>query len=243
MTANQTPALRAAHNAALDDLDYHWGEVYDLAVTPGGWIARRLDNNRSFMAETPDELRALIRADYAAEPVCHDLRLAPARHVTMPGLLPARPPSAHLQAAALRAAFPAYAVSVIARRGARPRFEAISRDGSSPCCLISADASEIWRELHAATRPVNRQAPPAGASGSGSGRTPSQGRPAVTGRGRRSPVPPPSSLDEPSRPGHNGQGRSAVGCSTLTGAVRPAPLADETTAPGQPPDPGTRSRV
>jgi hypothetical protein len=56
-------------------------------------------------------------------------------------------PSAHVQAAALRAAFPGYIVNVITRWGDQPRFEAVSRDGGSPYCLISADAREIWREL------------------------------------------------------------------------------------------------
>jgi hypothetical protein len=53
----------------------------------------------------------------------------------------------NIQAAALRAAFPEYAVNVLQRRGNRPRFEVVSRDGGNPYCLISADALEIWREL------------------------------------------------------------------------------------------------
>lgn len=54
----------------------------------------------------------------------------------------------HVQAAALRAAFPSYTVNVIPRRGERPRFEVVARDAShSPYCLISDDAREIWREL------------------------------------------------------------------------------------------------
>ena len=56
-------------------------------------------------------------------------------------------PSAHVQAAALRTAFPGYTVSVLARRGEKPRFELVSRDGGDPYCLISEDAHEIWREL------------------------------------------------------------------------------------------------
>jgi hypothetical protein len=56
-------------------------------------------------------------------------------------------PSAHAQAAALRAAFPGYIVNVITRWGEKPRFEAVSRDGSNPYALISSDAREIWREL------------------------------------------------------------------------------------------------
>jgi hypothetical protein len=61
---------------------------------------------------------------------------------------PAPPsPSAYVQAAAPSAAFPSYTVSVIPRRGERPRFEAVRKDGGSPYCLISDDAREIWREL------------------------------------------------------------------------------------------------
>ncbi len=55
--------------------------------------------------------------------------------------------SAHVQAAALRAAFPQYVVNVLARRGDKPRFEVVSRDCGSLYCLISDDACEIWREL------------------------------------------------------------------------------------------------
>jgi len=36
---------------------------------------------------------------------------------------------------------------VITRWGEKPRFEAVSRDGSNPYTLISPDAREIWREL------------------------------------------------------------------------------------------------
>ncbi len=57
-------------------------------------------------------------------------------------------PSAHVQAAALRAAFPGYVVNVITRWGDRPRFEVVARDTSvNPYCLISTDAREIWHEL------------------------------------------------------------------------------------------------
>ena len=56
-------------------------------------------------------------------------------------------PAAIVQAAALRAAFPGYVVNVLVKRGEKPRFEAVSRDGGDPYCLISTDAEEIWREL------------------------------------------------------------------------------------------------
>ncbi len=61
--------------------------------------------------------------------------------------LQAPPPSAiNVQLAALRIAFPEYVFNVIKGNGA-PRYEAVSRDGGNPYCLISADAREIWREL------------------------------------------------------------------------------------------------
>lgn len=63
--------------------------------------------------------------------------------------VPAAAP-ALVQATALRAAFPGYTVNMLARRGGRPRFEAVSRDGGTPYCLISDDAREIWRELRRA---------------------------------------------------------------------------------------------
>jgi hypothetical protein len=65
-------------------------------------------------------------------------------------VLPVPPVPASVQAAALRAAFPGYAVSVLRQRGERPRFELVSRDGGSPYCLISDDPREIWRELRSA---------------------------------------------------------------------------------------------
>jgi hypothetical protein len=62
MTA--TTEARKARAAALNDLDWHWGGAYDLAVTRAGWVAKRLDNNRALVAGSPEELRALILADY-----------------------------------------------------------------------------------------------------------------------------------------------------------------------------------
>ena len=59
-------------------------------------------------------------------------------------------PSAQVQAAALRTAFPGYVVNVLARPGEKPRFELVSRDGGDPYCLISSDVKEIWRELRRA---------------------------------------------------------------------------------------------
>ena len=64
--------MKMKMRTALDDLDWHWGEVYDLAVTRAGWVAKRLDNNRALVADSPEGLRDLIWADYAAEPVSRD---------------------------------------------------------------------------------------------------------------------------------------------------------------------------
>jgi hypothetical protein len=62
-----------ADRAALNDLDHHWGDVYDLAVTRAGWVAKRLDNGRALVASGPDGLRQKIWADYGAEPVRRDV--------------------------------------------------------------------------------------------------------------------------------------------------------------------------
>ena len=65
---------RRARDEALRDLDYHWGEAYDIAVTRIGWLAQRLDDGRGLRAGSPGELRALIIADYTARPVPRDVR-------------------------------------------------------------------------------------------------------------------------------------------------------------------------
>ena len=54
---------------ALDDLSWHWGQAYDLAVTRSGWVAKRLDNGRALVASDPDGLRELIWADHVRDPV------------------------------------------------------------------------------------------------------------------------------------------------------------------------------
>jgi hypothetical protein len=64
--------IRKARDAALNDLDGHWGDTYDLAVTAAGWVAMRLDTGRFLVAASPGELRVLIVADYAAVPVPRD---------------------------------------------------------------------------------------------------------------------------------------------------------------------------
>jgi hypothetical protein len=61
---------------ALRELDFHWGEAYDLAVTRAGWVAKRLDNGRPLVAGSPGELRDLIIRDYTAQPVPRNLHPA-----------------------------------------------------------------------------------------------------------------------------------------------------------------------
>jgi hypothetical protein len=57
-------------------------------------------------------------------------------------------PSARVQAAALRTAFPGYVVNVIQRHGDKARYEVVRRTpGPGLYCLISTDAREIWNEL------------------------------------------------------------------------------------------------
>jgi hypothetical protein len=126
----------SATRDALADLQWNWGEAYQITGCGQHWLAQRKDDGRTLSANGPEELCKLMLEDYAAQPVFRE---------AAPGW-PA--PSAHVQAAALRVAFPQYVVSVLANRGDKPRFEAVSRDGGSLYCLISDDALEIWRELH-----------------------------------------------------------------------------------------------
>ena len=60
------------------------------------------------------------------------------------------PASPRAQLTALRMTFgDAYVFNVIVR-GDKLRYEAVAKDGRSPYCLISTDASEIWHELKGA---------------------------------------------------------------------------------------------
>jgi len=59
---------------ALDELEFHWGSAYDIAVTGGMWTARRKDGRGSTLADPlPEGLRQRILADYTAMPVPRDL--------------------------------------------------------------------------------------------------------------------------------------------------------------------------
>ena len=69
-----TIMMKAARATALRDLDSRYGQAYDLAVTRAGWVAKRLDDNRALVADSPEELRRKIEADAGAStrpgPVC-----------------------------------------------------------------------------------------------------------------------------------------------------------------------------
>jgi len=63
--------------------------------------------------------------------------------------------AARVQAARLRAAFPAFWVDVLMRPDGRFRYEVVRRDGGPGLyCLISPDPHEIWRELGQPVPPV-----------------------------------------------------------------------------------------
>ncbi|MGD0937388.1 MAG: hypothetical protein ABR922_22815 [Streptosporangiaceae bacterium] len=124
-------------SAAIKELQWHWGETYQITGAGGTWLARRVDNGHTLVAASAVGLRELIVQDYTADPVPKP-----------GGPISSRPlPSADFEAAALRNAFPSYTISVIVRYGDKPRFEAVSRDGGNPYCLVSSNAREIWHEL------------------------------------------------------------------------------------------------
>ncbi len=59
---------------ALEELEFHWGSAYDIALVDGVWTARRRDGRGGTLADPlPEGLRLRIQADYAAMPVPRDL--------------------------------------------------------------------------------------------------------------------------------------------------------------------------
>ena len=55
---------------ALEELEFHWGSAYDIALVDGVWTARRRDGRGGTLADPlPEGLRLRIQADYAAMPV------------------------------------------------------------------------------------------------------------------------------------------------------------------------------
>jgi len=64
----------AAEAEQLEELEFHWGDAYEVAVADGMWTARRRDGKDGTLAGTgPEGLRRLIVADYTADPVPRDL--------------------------------------------------------------------------------------------------------------------------------------------------------------------------
>lgn len=75
--------------------------------------------------------------------------------MTVPDFQLPSPPSERIQVEALRAAFGnRYVFNVIRFDNQPARFEAVSRDGGNPYCVISTDAKEIWAALKAALGPA-----------------------------------------------------------------------------------------
>jgi hypothetical protein len=54
----------------LDELRWHWGDAYGINYLGyGRWIAQRRDDKTMLRANSPEELREAIVADYSARPV------------------------------------------------------------------------------------------------------------------------------------------------------------------------------
>ncbi len=87
------PASRAVDRlAALNDLDHHWRDAYEVLPPGDTWYARRQGTCRTFIAASPQELHQLISADHAAHPTQHHciLTTPPGGPQPAPGL-PAPP--------------------------------------------------------------------------------------------------------------------------------------------------------
>jgi hypothetical protein len=56
-------------DAALEALEWHWGDAYEITEASGVWRAVRRDNQRTIVATEAHDLRDLILADYTKEPV------------------------------------------------------------------------------------------------------------------------------------------------------------------------------
>lgn len=57
------------HADPLDALRFHWGDVYQVEHPAADvWVAIRRDNRFVFRSGDPEGLRALIIADYTANP-------------------------------------------------------------------------------------------------------------------------------------------------------------------------------
>jgi hypothetical protein len=57
----------------LEALRWHWGGAYMIChPEPDTWVAQRRDTRETLQAATPEGLRDLIIADYAARPVSRE---------------------------------------------------------------------------------------------------------------------------------------------------------------------------
>ena len=66
----RTAASRGQIRAALDELEFHWGSAYHIAVADGVCTARRRDGKGGTLTDPlPEGLRLRIVADYHADPV------------------------------------------------------------------------------------------------------------------------------------------------------------------------------
>ncbi len=79
-------ASRAEIDAgALDEVEFHWGSAYHVAVVDGVCTARRRDGKGGTLTDPlPEGLRLRIVADYHADPVPRD-PAAPARRPAASG--------------------------------------------------------------------------------------------------------------------------------------------------------------
>lgn len=64
---------RMYRDRALNHLRWNWGEAYDIGEGLGAWRAVRRDNGVTLVAADPAELKSLIVADYARQPVPRDV--------------------------------------------------------------------------------------------------------------------------------------------------------------------------
>lgn len=68
-----------ADQAALRDLDHHWGEAYDIALTPADWVAKRLDKDAPQWPAARTGCVICSRPTTAPGAVARDLPHCPAR--------------------------------------------------------------------------------------------------------------------------------------------------------------------
>ncbi len=79
--ARTAVASWAESDTALDELEYHWGSAYHLAVVDGMCTARRRDGKGGTLTDPlPEGLRLRIVADYHADPVPRDPAVTGQQH-------------------------------------------------------------------------------------------------------------------------------------------------------------------